>query len=210
MTINYPNGTPFKRTRLTSQTTNRTPQKSVMYGNRGMTLESDIDSSNATYLARDQAIIHKKPVPIQIVSVDYPKRAAAKITEAYFQKASTTDYNGVYRGRYLDFEAKETKNKTSFPLKNFHEHQITHMMQCASHGGLSFVLLRFSTINRLFFLPIDQLYFLWKKQEKNGPKSIPLAYLEKHAFEIYYTLAPKIPYLTIVDRLIELEKEKQS
>ena len=49
------------------------------------------------------------------------------INEAYFRTPSTTDYNGVYNGYYIDFEAKETKNKTSFPLNNIHAHQVEHM-----------------------------------------------------------------------------------
>ena len=208
MTINYPDGKPFRSNSKDISRVKKTPKNKIVYGNRGMTLESDINSSNETYLAKNIAIIHKKPIPVQIVSVDYPKRSAAKITEAYYQKASTTDYNGVYRGRYLDFEAKETKNKTSFPLKNFQAHQIEHMVRCSEHGGISFVLLRFSTIERLFFLEINQLYIFWKNQENDGRKSIPLEYLEKNGYEIYYTLAPRIPYLTIIDQLIE--KEKQS
>ena len=37
---------------------------------------------------------------------------AAVITEAYFRTPSTTDFNGIFKGRYIDFEAKETSNAT--------------------------------------------------------------------------------------------------
>lgn len=116
-----------------------------------MRFEEAINESNQYYLARKHAVVHKKPTPVQIVKVDYPRRSAAVIKEAYFSQASTTDYNGVYRGYYLDFEAKETKNKTSFPFKNFHEHQIQHMEACLEQNGICFVLLWFSNLKRCFF-----------------------------------------------------------
>ena len=84
-----------------------------------MSFEAAINETNNYYLSRNIAVIHKKPTPIQIVKVDYPKRSRAKIVEAYFRQASTTDYSGVYKGRYIDFEAKETRQKTSMPLKKF-------------------------------------------------------------------------------------------
>ena len=34
------------------------------------------------------------------MKVDYPNRSHAKIVEAYYQTPSTTDYNGIYRGKY--------------------------------------------------------------------------------------------------------------
>jgi recombination protein U len=82
----------------------------IEYGNRGMTLESDINSSNKYYLDNDIALIYKKPTPIKVVKVNYIKN---KITEGYYEVPSTTDYNGIYKGKYIDFEAKETKSKTS-------------------------------------------------------------------------------------------------
>ena len=94
---------------------------------RGMSLENDLNDSNAYYCSCDRALIHKKPTPIQVVKVDYPERSAAKITEAYYKTPSTTDYNGIYRGRAIDFEAMETRQKTSFPCKSIHPHQIEHL-----------------------------------------------------------------------------------
>lgn len=203
MKINYPNGKPFLSNHKQDKSFRQASQNKVVYGNRGMTLEADINASNETYLAKNIAVIHKKPTPIQIVHVDYPKRSAAKITEAYFQKASTTDYNGLYRGKYIDFEAKETKNKLSFPLKNFHDHQIAHMESCSEHGGLSFVLLRFALSNRIFLLTIEKLSPYWVEYKNDGKKSLSLKDLERDGYEIQYGFAPRIPYLNIVDILLD-------
>ena len=52
-----------------------------------------------------------------------------------------------------DFEAKETNNTTSFPLQNFHEHQIEHMKKVVAHNGISFVILRFAKTEEVFLLP---------------------------------------------------------
>lgn len=202
MAINYPNGKSYTNSAEFSKK-KQAPKKDPSFAKRGMTLEEDINVSNENYLAFGKAVIHKKPTPVQIVQVDYPKRSAAVIKEAYFRQASTTDYNGVYKGFYLDFEAKETKNKQSFPLKNFHEHQITHMKQCLEQQAICFVLLRFSLSNRLFLLEARELIRFWDLQKNEGRKSIPLEELEKFGYELYYGLSPRIPYLDAVDLIIE-------
>ena len=90
--------------------------RSLSSANRGMNLEEDINISNQYYIDKGIALINKRPTPINVVKVDYSR--GAKIQNAYFEKQSTTDYNGVYRGKYLDFEAKSTKLRTSFPFSN--------------------------------------------------------------------------------------------
>ena len=131
MTINYPI---LKKKVIESK-------KQVNMANRGMDLEKMINESNEFYLVHDIAIIHKKPTPVQIVKVDYPSRNKAVITEAYYKTPSTTDYNGIYKGKYIDFEAKENKNKTSFPLSNVHPHQVSHLMSIYKHGGIGFLII---------------------------------------------------------------------
>lgn len=204
--IRYPNGTSYSHD-AEKNSKKQSKKKEISFSKRGMTLEEEINESNAYYLALSKAVIHKKPTPVQIVKVDYPRRSAAVIKEAYFRQASTTDYNGVYNRFYLDFEAKETKNKLSFPLKNFHQHQISHMQDCLKQSGICFVILRFSSSNRLFILEASHLITYWEKQKKNGRKSIPLKDLEKIGYEMYYGLSPRIPYLAIVDQLIAKDNE---
>lgn len=198
MPINYPNGNQYNIKNKSSKSIVRT----VNYAKRGMTLEEEINESNAYYAARGQAVIHKKPTPVQLVKVDYPKRSAAVIKEAYFKTPSTTDYNGVYKGYYLDFDAKETKNKTSFPLYNFHEHQINHLKACLKQGGICFAFLKFTSLNQIYLLPASKLFEYWDHQD-SGRKSIKLADIKKFGYSLSYQFNPVIPYLDAVDKMIE-------
>ncbi|WP_102345813.1 Holliday junction resolvase RecU [Bacillus sp. Marseille-P3661] len=197
MTIRYPNGRAF----IPKATNQKRGNKQLSYSNRGMTLEEDINETNEYYLIHGKAVIHKKPTPVQIVNVDYPKRSAAVIKEAYFKLQSTTDYNGVYKGRYIDFEAKETRNKTSFPLQNFHEHQINHMRAVLIQNGICFVILRFSLTDEVYLLQADQLFPYWDEQDKGGRKSIPKTAIEQLGHSIPINLHPRIDYLQIIDKI---------
>lgn len=206
LTLHYPNGTPYHHdaNKETLQAGNSTSKKPpIEFGKRGMNFEDAINASNDYYMNHELAVIHKKPTPIQIVKVDYPRRSAAVIKEAYFRQASTTDYNGVYRGYYIDFEAKETKNKTSFPLKNFHDHQIAHMKACNQQDGVCFVLLWFSSLDCCFLLGAKALIQQWDAQKSGGKKSIPLTFIKEHGFQVATGIAPQIAYLPTVDLYIQ-------
>ncbi|MGY3778161.1 Holliday junction resolvase RecU [Isobaculum melis] len=207
MAIQYPNGKSYPNGIQNNKI--KKDKQSMTFGNRGMTLEEDINASNEAYNLRGVAVIHKKPTPVQIVQVDYPSRSAAVIKEAYFKQASTTDYNGIYRGYYIDFEAKETQSKTSFPLKNFHEHQINHLRNCVTHKGICFVIIRFTAFNQVFLLPASALFQFWDAQQNGGKKSISYQDIQKNALEISYGFSPRLPYLDAVDKLI-LQIEESS
>ena len=181
--MNYPNGLKKKI------------NNTINYGNRGMTLEEDLNVSNQYYLENNIAVIYKKPTPITIDHVDYPNRADAIITNAKFKIPSTTDYNGIYKGKYIDFEAKETANKTSFPLANIHAHQIEHLRKIIKHGGIGFIIVSFSSLNRLFLLDAQELFNF---VDNNDRKSIPLEYFITHGTEMNISLRPRIDYLKYI------------
>ncbi|HEL2737936.1 TPA: Holliday junction resolvase RecU [Streptococcus suis] len=189
--VNYPHQIRKKNNRTNSVSSH------VNFANRGMSFEMAINDSNLYYLTHGKAVIHKKPTPVQIVRVDYPKRSRAKITEAYFRQASTTDYSGVFKGHYIDFEAKETRQKTSMPMKNFHAHQVEHMRQVIEHGGICFVLLHFSTLKETFLLPAIHLISFY--QVDQGSKSMPLSYIKENGFALKMGGFPSLPYLEIVE-----------
>lgn len=200
MTIRYPNGRTYRA--LAKATTPRFSDAYTNYGKRGMSLEEELNESNTYYLDRGLAVVHKKPTPIRIVKVDYPKRSAAVIKEAYFSNASTTDYNGVYQGHYLDFDAKETRSKTAFPLKNFHQHQIDHFRACLAQGGICFAIIKFVAHQEIYLYQARDLFTFWDAQVSGGRKSIPYEEIVQHGILIKPQIQPLIPYLKAVDQLL--------
>ena len=203
--IHYPNGKPYKPKEL-PKTIKKATKKDFTFSNRGKTLEDELNETNTYYLTHHMATIHKKPVPIQIVKVEYPSRSAAVIREAYFRTPSTTDYNGVWNGYYIDFEAKETENKTSFPLRNVHEHQVNHMKDVIKQKGIAFIIVKFSTLDRYFLLPFNILQEAWDEMEKGGRKSIPLKDFETKTIEIKPGYIPRVDYLAALKKLFTNEE----
>lgn len=185
MKVNYPTGI------------KKQYQHKIQHGNRGMALEDDINDTNQYYLNHNIAVIHKKPTPITIKKVDYPSRLEAVIKEAYFKIPSTTDYNGIYKGKYIDFEAKETRHDY-FPLANIHKHQIEHLKKIDVHGGIGFIIVRFSRLGETYYLGIlELLSFL----ESSNRKSIPREYFMSHGHLLKEKYSPRLDYLTMVDKI---------
>ena len=203
MAFNYPNGQSFDNRSFKQPRVSQGGSQS----NRGMSLEADINAANNYYLATGPAVIHKKPTPIQIGNVSYPARSAAKITEAYFRQASTTDYNGIYKGYYIDFDAKETTHKRSFPLNNIHDHQVEHLKSIVTQHGLAFMIIRFSVLKETYVVWADLIFQYWDNKE-TGRKSIPYEVVVKSGELIAQGINPTTPYLTAVDKLLARREQK--
>lgn len=207
MTIRYPNGKLYQP--LQNEPKKKSSKKlisdKVSFSNRGKSLEDDLNDTNSYYLSVGIANIHKKPVPIQIVKVEYPSRSAAVIREGYFRTPSTTDYNGVWNGKYIDFEAKETESKTSFPLKNIHLHQIKHLQSVVQQQGVAFFIVRFNKLERYFVTPFKMIDEAWTAMENGGRKSITLKQFEENSIEIQVSYTPRLDYLKAVQMLLNTQ-----
>ncbi len=196
--INYPNKKkPISQTNLKKQ--DKLITKKSNAANRGMDLEHDINLSNEYYVDNKIALIYKRPTPINIVKVDYSK--GARIIDAYFEKQSTTDYNGVYKGKYLDFEAKSTENLTSFPLNNIYKHQIDHLIKVNDAGGIAFFIIEFVKLKEIYFL--DSKYVIDFYNAKTR-KSIPYKDIKENGILLKQGFKPRIDYLEAVDKFYNL------
>ena len=167
------------------------------YANRGMGLENDINITNKYYLDNDIALIYKKPTPIRITKTDYK---TMRVTDGFFEMTSTLDYNGIYKGYYIEFDAKETKSKTSFSLNNIHKHQLEYINRVLHHKGIVFLIVRFTNLNKDYILKGEKLMeFI----EKNNRKSIPISYFEENCYKVEIKYTPRLDYIKIVDIFIK-------
>ncbi|MDD3453231.1 MAG: Holliday junction resolvase RecU [Bacilli bacterium] len=174
----------------------------IEYSNRGMGLEDDLNITNEQYRINDIAFIYKKPTPVTISKVEFNNKKEPIIKEGFYKKPSTTDYNGLYNGLYIDFEAKETKSK-SFPLSNIHQHQIKHLQNISKHKGFSFLIIKFVTENKIFLLEEKKLTSFIDNEKR---KSIPLEYFMNEGYLIKEKFSPRIDYLEIINKIILKEK----
>lgn len=193
--INYANGKNFQKN-LKIPSKSPIKPKSFSHGNRGMAFENDINETNDFYRNNGLCLVTKRPTPINVVNVDYSKGAI--ITNAYFEKQSTTDYNGVYNGKYIDFEAKSTRKKTSFPLANISYHQIEHLKQVIKHKGIAFFIIEFSTLDEVYFL--DAKYVI-NFYENGARKSIPYSAVKECGKRIKKAYAPRLDYLPVIKEI---------
>lgn len=193
--IKYPNGQEYKKSEVSKRKKSNT-EISISSANRGMDFERNINLSNDYYRDHDVCVITKRPTPINVVKVDYSK--GAKITHAYFEEQSTTDYNGVYKSRYIDFEAKNTKNKTSFPLNNITKHQIEHLKRVIKHGGIAFFIIQFEELGKVYILDASFVIHFYEKEER---KSIPLSCFIESGIEVEQSFNPRLKYIDAIEKL---------
>lgn len=162
----------------------------------GLAFEERIKQSCDVYKANNVALIHKIPTPW---SVSYDN-STKRVKRAFPQGKSSVDFEGIWQGRSVAFEAKSTIERKRFELKNVQPHQLEYLRLHQEHGGISFFLIEFSKFNEVYFMQYDQMEN-WMKQSRNGGRrSIPYHWIMANCEIVVMGRASK-DFVSVLERL---------
>ncbi|PEQ09131.1 Holliday junction resolvase RecU [Bacillus toyonensis] len=167
-------------------------------GNRGMAFEKLINLSNEMYQCEGVALINKRPTPVKVLKMVY-----GRVKDGYYESKSTVDYDGVYKGRAVAFEAKSTNEINRFDLKNITQHQLDYLKQAEKMGAICFFLIGFSKDQSVFAVPLSVIQsYIRISQQPKGKKSIPRADFDIFGYLVEQTERAPIDYLQYVDKAV--------
>ena len=167
-------------------------------GLRGSSLEDLINMTNEKYRSQKLGLIQKIPTPIKPIQIDHDKH---QITLAYFEQRSTVDYIGAVQGIPVCFDAKECQSST-FPIQNIHEHQIVFMEDFERQGGVAFLIIHFTSVNKYYYLRFKKIVEFWNRSKTGRRKSFTIEEMEAD-FEIPAN-GIYLHYLTSLQKDLEL------
>ena len=147
-------------------------------GLRGSTLEELINRTNEIYLEHHLCLVQKIPTPITPITMD---KSHKQITLAYFDQKSTVDYIGAVQGIPICFDAKECA-KDTFAMANIHEHQVNFMEEYKRQGGISFIIIFYTHLNKFYYLRFEKIKEFYERMINGGRKSFRLDELEDEYF----------------------------
>lgn len=124
------------------------------YKNRGMLLEKLVNNTINFYIKNKIAFFAKKGLDIKFKSVNNYNENKLSISDAFISSKSTVDYYGVYKGKYVSFEAKST-DENVFYTKNVKDHQHNHLKFIDSLGAKAFYLIMFKKFSKIFIVDVN-------------------------------------------------------
>lgn len=169
----------------------------VSQANRGQAFEDLLNFTNLQYERAGVALIHKRPTPIKAT-----KTKGSRVLAGYFEEKSTVDYDGVYRGRAIYFEAKSTRETTRFDLANISNHQIEHLEKAEKSGAVCFLLIEFTKTREVYFMPLATIRYYLLHAANGGRKSIPKDEFDVYGHSVEKSRRAAVDYLLLVDKLI--------
>ena len=144
------------------------------------------------------ALINKRPTPVKVLKMVY-----GRVKDGYYESKSTVDYDGVYKGRAVAFEAKSTNEINRFDLKNIAQHQLDYLEKAEKMGAICFFLIGFTKDQSTFAIPLSVIQsYVRMSQQPKGKKSIPRADFDIYGYLVEQTERAPIDYLQYVDEAV--------
>ncbi|QBQ07508.1 Holliday junction-specific endonuclease [Spiroplasma gladiatoris] len=128
----------------------------MILANKGMYLETIINNCLEFWISLG-LLVQKMPVNNKLISIEN------NIIKAKLDKNQFCDYNGIYKGFYLEFEAKET-SKNYFDLNNLKKNQVDKLDLIMKLKGLTFILIYFHMYDKYFCLNYSYIKKFRKKK----------------------------------------------
>ncbi len=167
-------------------------------GNRGMAFEKLINLSNEMYQREGVALINKRATPVKVL-----KSAGGRVLNGFYEAKSTVDYDGVYKGRAVAFEAKSTQSLTRFDLSNIAQHQLDYLEKAEKMGAVCFFLIEFSKDQTVFLVPAAVIQsYVRMSHQPNGKKSISRADFDIYGYLVEQTERAPVDYLQYIDETV--------
>ena len=104
------------------------------------------------------------------------------------------------------FDAKECAAST-FPLQNLHPHQVAFMREFEQQGGVSFILVSYTGLEEMYYVPFRHVEKFWRRMEEGGRKASPTTRWNK-AFRVRAFREFFVHYLEAMQRDLELREDK--
>ena len=138
----------------------------------GSTFEAKLIRVFNKYRKEGKAYIIKIPGEVTII------RKGAKIVNAlHRQKSDCLDFLGLMPdGKGIVFEAKTTKNKTSFPLSNIQEYQYRLADELLGYVQSVFYIVEFRELNEIYLVHSNKIKEFINNNER---KSIPVSWFRE-------------------------------
>lgn len=151
--------------------------KRTTTANRGLDFESLIINQCNKYIKEGKAYIFKLHTEFIV-----RRGKGGAIVGCVPKSKSLTDFFGVLsNGEAIAIEAKNTNNKTSFPLDNIKEHQFVFLKEWNKFTPHSYYLIRFKEHNEIYLVHSKKVQ---KFKDTETRKSIPYSWFLDNATRV--------------------------
>ena len=159
--------------------------------NKGMYIETIVNNSIKFYCLNKIALFRKQGLQIKVISVN-DDNVVGKLASK-----CDVDYYGIYKGRFIAIETKQTKNNF-FDVRNILDHQIDFLTNIINYGGLSYLIIYFQNSNTVYFIDYQKFYFSFIKS-MTAKKRIYEVWFTKNATKLEVIYPGRVDFIKKIE-----------